>query len=183
VTLTAEEQNLIQELNRARTNPYGYAEVLEKERRPYFNGKHLKLPGTNVLLVTEEGLAAVDDAIAFLRAQQPLPPFKISPGMVSAAKEALGEVGPTGDTSCESIRKFDKFGRFEQEAVEIASFGTSDAREIVVRFVVCDGQPDRVQRTYIFEPIYSCIGLAVGEHRSAYKTMACINFTKAFHPK
>ncbi|PRP87885.1 hypothetical protein PROFUN_02622 [Planoprotostelium fungivorum] len=182
VTLTQDEQNLIHELNRARTNPSNYADVLERDRRPYFNGKHLKLPGTNVLLVTEEGVGAVDDAIAFLRAQRPLPPFKVSPGMVSAAKEAIAEVGPLGETSCESIRRFDKYGRFEQEAVEIASFGTSDAKEIVLRFIVCDGQPDRVQRTYIFEPIYSCVGFAVGEHKSAYRTMACINFTKAFNP-
>eukprot|EP01117_Protostelium_nocturnum_P020648 TRINITY_DN939_c0_g2_i1.p1 TRINITY_DN939_c0_g2~~TRINITY_DN939_c0_g2_i1.p1 ORF type:complete len:356 (+),score=88.07 TRINITY_DN939_c0_g2_i1:204-1271(+) len=184
VPLSREEQNLIQELNHARTNPSAYADILERDRKPYFeNGKHLKLPGTNVLLVTEEGVNAVNDAIHFLRSQAPLPPFKVSAGMVNAAKEAIAEVGPVGETSCESIRRFDNYGRFEQEAVEIASFGTSDSREIVLRFIVCDGQPDRIQRSYIYEPIYSCVGFSIGEHKSAYRTMACINFTKGFIPK
>jgi len=183
VSLSPDEQALVRELNKARTNPAAYADVLERERRPYFDGKNLKLPGSNVILVTEEGQFAVDDAINFLRNEKPLPPFSVSVGMTKAAKEAIAEIGPKGDTSCESIQKFEKYGRFEQEAVEIASFGTSDAKEIVVRFLVCDGSPDRVQRTYIFEPIYKAIGVAVGAHNSAYKTMACLNFTKMFHAK
>ena len=46
---------------KARTNPLEYADILEKERRPYFNGKHLKLPGSNVILVTEVRAALVQD--------------------------------------------------------------------------------------------------------------------------
>jgi uncharacterized protein YkwD len=183
VQLSPEEEGLVRELNMARSNPHAYAAILESERKPYFDGKNLKLPGSNVILVTEEGAAAVDEAIRFLRSTNPLPPFNVSSAMAKAAHEAISEVGPTGETSCESIKRFEQYGRFEQEAVEIASFGTADPREIVVRFLVCDGQPDRVQRTYVFEPIYQCIGLAIGEHKSAYKTMACINFTKMFHAK
>lgn len=183
IDLTLQEGALLKELNRARTHPHEYADILERDRKPYFDGKNLKLPNSNVILVTEEGVGAVNEAIDFLRKQKPLPPFGLSPGMTKSAREAIEEVGKIGDTACESIKRFDQYGRFEQEAVEIASFGTSDAKEIVIRFLVCDGSSDRIQRAYIFEPIYGAIGLSVGEHNSQYKTMACINFTKMFHPK
>mmetsp|Transcript_11898 Transcript_11898/g.16499 ORF Transcript_11898/g.16499 Transcript_11898/m.16499 type:complete len:317 (+) Transcript_11898:53-1003(+) len=183
IDLTLQEGALLKELNRARTHPHEYADILERDRKPYFDGKNLKLPNANVILVTEEGVGAVNEAIDFLRKQKPLPPFALSPGMTKAAREAIAEVGKIGDTACESIKRFDQYGRFEQEAVEIASFGTADAKEIVIRFLICDGSSDRIQRAYIFEPIYGAIGLSVGEHNSQYKSMACINFTKMFHPK
>jgi len=183
VELSPEEKALVQELNRVRTCPQVYADILERDRRPYFDGKHLKLPGSNVILVTEEGATAVDEAIRFLKNQKPFPPFSVSVGMTKAAKEAIGIVGPSGDTACESIQRFEQYGKFEQEAVEIASFGTKDAKEIVMRFLICDGNSERIQRTYIFEPIYKAIGVAIGSHNSAYRTMACVNFTKNFIEK
>jgi hypothetical protein len=52
----------------ARTDPQHYATLAEM--RPYFNGNNLERPG-EIILVTREGVAAVDAAIQFLRSTAP----------------------------------------------------------------------------------------------------------------
>ncbi len=64
------------ELNLARTHPKQVAEYLN-ELRPYFNGYPLEHPG-KIILITREGVAAVDEPIAFLRATLPLPALRAS---------------------------------------------------------------------------------------------------------
>ncbi|HYE14039.1 MAG TPA: hypothetical protein VD968_06320, partial [Pyrinomonadaceae bacterium] len=70
---SALEQEVIRELNLARTRPADYAAHLE-ELRALFSGRELRRPG-RVALVTEEGPAALEEAIRFLRAARPLPPL------------------------------------------------------------------------------------------------------------
>ncbi len=52
--------------------------------------------------------------------------------------------------------RLDNYGRFEVEAVELVSFGNADPREIVLRFLVGDGSPERTHRRHIFNPDYKC---------------------------
>jgi len=182
--LSVEETKLAKELSRARSHPREYAAFLQVDRRPYFDGKLLKLPNSNVSLSTEEGVSAVDEAIKFLQTVDPLPEFTVSLGMTQAAKEAVSEVGGKGEfVASKSIGKLDNYGRFEVEAVELVSFGNADAREIVLRFLVGDGNPERVHRSHIFNAGYKAIGVGVGPHSSNYKVMAIVNFSNNFIEK
>jgi uncharacterized protein YkwD len=78
------EQDVVKELNLARTDPKRYGDFLS-EMRPYFRGNYLARPG-EAIRVTQEGLAAVDEAISFLRSTAPLPALKASRGLSLAAK-------------------------------------------------------------------------------------------------
>eukprot|EP01114_Cavostelium_apophysatum_P009611 TRINITY_DN2281_c0_g1_i1.p1 TRINITY_DN2281_c0_g1~~TRINITY_DN2281_c0_g1_i1.p1 ORF type:complete len:405 (+),score=102.81 TRINITY_DN2281_c0_g1_i1:99-1313(+) len=182
--LNQEETDLANEINRARQNPREYANILQSDRRPHFNGKGLKIPGTNAILQTTEGVEAVDEAINFLNSVQPLPPFKIALGMTKAARAAVQEVGAKGEfAASRSINKLDDYGTFEVEAVELVSFGTNNSREVVLRFLVGDGNAERTHRKHMYNPDYKCIGVAVGPHQSNFKSMAVINFANGFRDK
>lgn len=180
--LSVEETKLSKEINSARKDPKGYASLLAKERRPFFEGKILKLPGSPTGLHTEEGVTAVEEAIAFLNSVYPLPELTVSAGMTKAARQAATALGITGEfKASRSIVLLDNFGKFEKEAVEIVGFGTNDAREIVFRFLVGDGNPDRTHRRYIFNPEFKCVGVSIAPHSSQFKHMACVNFANMFY--
>src|SRR5688572_4079883 len=59
------EERIIAELNEMRSNPAVYAAKIN-ERRRYYRGNVLRLPG-NVPIRTQEGLAALDEAVRSLR--------------------------------------------------------------------------------------------------------------------
>nr|MDQ3816913.1 hypothetical protein [Acidobacteriota bacterium] len=68
------EKEIIDEMNLARAEPQVYAGFVE-EYKKYYDGNRLQIPGRKKSLVTTEGVAAVDEAINFLRNQKPLPPL------------------------------------------------------------------------------------------------------------
>lgn len=63
----------------------------------------------------------------------------------------------------------------------MAGFGSDDAREIVLRFVVGDGSPSRNERKHVFNPKLQMMGVAVGDHQSAFKKMALVTFAGNFY--
>src|ERR1043165_4485 len=65
-TLSQPEQDLLNEINQVRAHPQVYATYLEK-MKPMFNGKSYK-PDAQDSFDTQEGWAAVEDAIKFLKA-------------------------------------------------------------------------------------------------------------------
>jgi len=182
LSLADQESALFRELNSVRSNPNEYAAILERERRPYFEGKMLKKPNSKIALITEEGISAVDEAIRTLRATHTLPEFTVSYGLTLAAREAVRDLN-SSDDRIDSVHRLAKYGDFEEQAVEIATFSRPpfDAREAVLRLLIGDGQPLREHRGYILSPTFKVVGVAVRELPSGTETMVClINFTKRF---
>jgi uncharacterized protein YkwD len=82
-------QDVIAEINKARSNPSAYADWLET-LRPYYNENVLSLPGEDRIR-TQSGTIALDSAITFLRQLQPLPPLTHSPGMSRGAQDHIND--------------------------------------------------------------------------------------------
>jgi hypothetical protein len=79
------EQATIDEINLARANPSAYIKYLEEFKR-YYRGREIHYPD-GLVLVSNEGVAPLDEAIAFMRSLKPLPPLKLSSGMVLCSKQ------------------------------------------------------------------------------------------------
>ena len=77
--LSKEEQDLFNEINQVRAHPEVYVTYLQK-LKPLFVGKVYKKT-----LETQEGWAAVEDAITYLQTLKPQSPFTMSLGLNQAA--------------------------------------------------------------------------------------------------
>lgn len=163
--LSKDEQDLFNEINQARAHPDIYAGYMEK-LKPLFSGKLYK--GS---LSTAEGWAAVEDAIAFLRATKPLPPLGTSWGLSLAAsthvKDQSGS-GATGHRSGNSGSMIEDrvkpFGTWQGGIGENLSYGNDSARERVLTWLIDDGFASRGHRKRIMSPDYKVAGLCCGPH-------------------
>ncbi|MBD3289815.1 hypothetical protein GF337_13495, partial [candidate division KSB1 bacterium] len=73
------EHEIVRELNLARQNPPRYAAFLQ-ELRPYYVGRYIKRPGEPVI-ITHEGVAALEEAIRYLKKAKPVGRLKYSAGL------------------------------------------------------------------------------------------------------
>lgn len=164
--LTKFDKEVIAEVNKARQNPAAYAEILAA-RRPSYNG--------------QEGVGALDEAIAFLRAASPLPPLQPSPGMSMAATDHVNDTGPKGITGHDgsdgssSFERIDRYGDRSGYVGENISYGMNSAQDVVAQLIIDDGVPSRGHRENIFNPQYQFIGVDTGSH-AQYQTMTVLNF-------
>ncbi len=168
-TFSTLEQEIINELNLARTRPTEYASYLEKWSS-YYAGKEFRQPGKPAL-VTVEGVSALDEAVRFLRAAKPLLPMAVSKGMCSGALELVKEQGASGNTGhrgadgsfCE--QRVGRFGSYLDPIGENLSYGDDTARDRVLTLLVDDGVSNRGHRNRIFNPAYKVVGVACGSHK------------------
>ncbi|MBP0018269.1 MAG: hypothetical protein J7647_12075 [Cyanobacteria bacterium SBLK] len=181
--LSTLETAIIGEMNRARTNPNSYADWLERQRR-FFNGNTLQLPG-EALIETQEGLAALDEAIVYLRSQRPLFPFNRSEGMSRGARDLVedqGRSGEEGHTSSDGLGFVDrlaKYGTFGGGAAENLSYGQKNASTIVMMLILDDGDPNRSSRNKIFNLDFRIGGVACNDHPN--REIACaINYAGSY---
>jgi len=182
LSLGDQESALFREINNVRRDPSAYADILERDRKPYFEGRHLKKPNSKVTLITEEGVSAVDECIKALATTPSLSEFTVSYGLTLAAREAVRDLS-SSDDRIDSVKRLHQYGDFEEQAVEIACFSRPpfDAKEAVLRLLIGDGQPMREHRSYILSPSLKVVGVAVRDLPYGHETIVTlINFTKRF---
>jgi uncharacterized protein YkwD len=177
------QASVLAEINLARTQPARFAEFLAA-RRPYFSGRMLRLPG-RIDLRTQEGLPALDEAIAFLRSARPLPPLTHSPRLARAAADHVRDQGPdglishAGSDGSSPFQRMDRYVKWTGHAGENISFGPQSGREIVLQLIVDDGVFDRGHRISLFTPTFRKAGVAFGPHRG-YRWMCVIDLVDGF---
>jgi len=181
--LSALEEAVVREVNLARTYPRQYASFL-KELKQYYNGKRIERPGETTVL-TKEGVAAVKEAIRFLRSVDPVPSLSSSKGLSLAAKDHVSEQGPTGATGhtgtdgSQPADRVSRYGTWQETIGENIAYGRSKAREVVMGQIIDDGVPGRGHRDNIFEPDFRVIGVGCGPH-ATYETMCVITFAGGY---
>jgi uncharacterized protein YkwD len=180
------ENAVVYEINMARTAPKDYASLL-KQCRKYYDKKILRLPGKTPIL-TKEGVRAVDEAIRFLRSLQALPPLIPSKGMSTGARDHVKDQGSLGNSQhkgsdgSQPLDRVNRYGTWEKSIGENISYGSDQARDIVMGLIIDDGVPSRGHRKNIFHSDFRVIGVACGPH-PAYRAVCVMTFAGGYKEK
>jgi uncharacterized protein YkwD len=181
-SLSRMEREVFEELNLARTHPKRYAGFLV-EMRQHFNGNRYQRPGQPIL-ITHEGVSAVNEAIGFLRSTEPLPALELSRGLSLAAQAHVedqqdGAMGHTGSDGSQPWERMNRYGTWQGEVAENIAYGGHSARAAVSQLIIDDGVPDRGHRDNIFNPEYRFVGVACGPH-ARFERMCVMDFAVAY---
>lgn len=174
------DRAVIEEMNLARTEPILYAGYL-KEFRKNFDGKFYRLPGMVIVIETNEGVAAVDEAINFLVGQKPLPLLEWSKSLADAAAELAKEQAKSGATGHNGLKSGGIMARVKRHQIEGGmigeniAYGPNSARGMVMQLLIDDGVPNRGHRKNQFNPHFDMAGVFCGAH-PLYETMCVIDF-------
>lgn len=177
------EADVLRELNLARTDPARAAKQIERWRG-YYDGNIRRAPG-EVAIRTKEGLAALEEAIAFLKSTKPLEPLEPSKGMSKGAADHVRDSGPKGRVSHDGSdgstmgERVNRYGVWKECVGENISYGKGGGRDVVLKLIIDDGVADRGHRSNIFNPDFRRVGVACGDHR-AYETMCVMTFAGAY---
>lgn len=163
------EDAVLDRINFARQYPQRYADELRHYRR-YFDGRVKSLPGDPIGIVTQEGTDAVDEAIAFLDRQAPLPPLDRGTVLALTADDfarvqgergARGHIDPAGASPGERVRRHGG----DIYVGEGIAYGIADPDEMVRQMIVDDGVPNRGHRVLLFDPQFRFAGVGCHLHR------------------
>ncbi len=180
------EQEILAEINLARTNPAQYLRYLE-DFKPYYHGKEIKFADGSTL-VTNEGVSALEEAIGFVRSLKPLPPLELRKGMVLSAKDHVNDLAKTGQSghrgSDGSITedRISRYGRWSDSVGEDIVYRTRKPREDVIALLIDDGVKSRGHRKNIFKSDFHVIGLALSPP-AKLPAMCVITFAGGFADK
>ena len=155
--------------------------------RKNFRGKEIHYPEGGVL-VTNEGVVALDDAIKFLRDVKPLPPLELRTGMVQAAKvhatdlASSGKSGHRGSDGSQAGDRMDRFGRWDDAFGENIVYDSRKPRYDVIGMIIDDGTANRGHRENLFAEGFRVIGIAI-EKRANGSSFAVVTFAGGFQDK
>jgi len=160
-----QEQAVLDEINYVRTNPQAYARELSRDQGLY-----------------REDPQALDEAVAELQRQRPLPPLTSDGRIDDAARDharAQGSRGDVGHGASGGLgQRLRKYGVYAGMSAENISYGYEDPRDVVRQLIVDSRVPGRGHRRNILSTGYSSAGVACGGHRS-YGAMCVIDFAGA----
>lgn len=170
------------EMSKVRQNPASLIPYLENHRSQ-FSGMMYRSNGVNMM--TNEGVAAVDEAINYLRICRPCSTLKLSIGMSRAAQDHVddqgpkGAVGHDGSDGSASDERVSRYGSWLHTFGENISYGPNTGLDIVAQLIVDDGVPDRGHRTNMFNPDFKVCGVACGSH-TKYRNVCVITYAGGF---
>lgn len=168
------ESGVLAELNRFRSDPAAYANVL-RAYRPRFEGKRLVAEeGGEIDILTNEGVAAVDEAIRDLRGERPLARLAWSETLARAAADHVAAQSRSG-----AVGHYTR-GRGPGERLkargggpyvnEVITYGHHSPDGVIQQLLIDDGVPDRGHRLSLLRPTHRFAGIACGAH-PVHRTM------------
>jgi len=180
---TAFERAVVQEMSDVRVRPKLYAKLL-REFRDCFEGTLWKRP-ERVPLRTEEGVAAVDEAIAFLESVRPVGPLRFNEGLARAARLHAQDIGPRG--SIEHLgadgsrlsQRLNRLGAWQGVISENIGTLEEDPKQVVLQLIIDDGVPGRGHRQNLFNPDLHQAGAGRAAHRD-YRVVTVIDYADGF---
>lgn len=174
-------RRLVDEINALRADPPAWLATLD-EFRACFNGATYESPTASaVKSVTDEGVAAVQIARDVLAALSPLPLLTLAPGLslscASFTSTQTGELSPP--TGAKARRELHGSSA---AYVELLNVGGATPKEVVLQWLVADGQETRKNRKALLNPAATHIGAAAVRNKNCFQlTFAAI--AEGFKPK
>ncbi len=184
--LSETEQGLVNEMNLARTQPRQYAEYLV-DLRQYYHGDLIEVPG-QIAVRKREGIAGIDEAIRYLKTVKPAPALVPSPGMSRAARDHVNDQGPNGSTGHRgtdgtySGKRLNRYGEWLYVTGENIAYGRREPGRIVINQIIDDGVEGRGHRLALFDPAYTRVGVACGEHKN-YRFMCVMELAGGYRER
>lgn len=180
ICATPFEQQVLATLNEIRQDPGLGARMLRQYRR-FFHAKLVSVPGA-VTLVTQEGVAPVNEAIAFLDRQAQRAPLRSADLLTDGAADHVAEQasdGSIGHAGRDGSAPGDRVRRHGGDiyVAEVITYGPRSAADVVQALVVDDGVPDRGHRSVIFDPRLRFAGVSCGPH-PAFGTMCVVDLAE-----
>jgi hypothetical protein len=174
------EKDFVDEVNQLRKDPKGFADKIEKNKQ-YFKDKVWMNPETKVGLKTQEGAAAYDDAIEYLRTKaKPAEPFTPSKALFKIAGDFLAEYQKDVDAKIEIDTVANKYGNFEGSFRRLMQFGPGNPEQTLINTIVSDGDTARKEREVLLSDDLKFIGVAHGTH-DIYKGATIITLCTKFN--
>lgn len=184
--LSPQEKQILDEINFARAKPSEYLKLL-LEFRANYKGNQIHFPDGRIL-VTNEGVAALDDAINFLRSVQPAPPLEIREGMIQAARIHATDLvtnnrsGHQGSDGSKPQDRFSRYGTWNNTVGENIVYDSRNSRSDVILMLIDDGTANRGHRKNLFKGDFGVIGIATGRRPDA-SALSVITFAGGFNEK
>lgn len=173
-----DEGQLLVQLNDARVDPMAYMHGL-KEYRTFFHANLLRYPDQDTDIATEEGVAVVDETIAYLLKQPAEGRIQFSPLLRAAAaahaadQQRSGGEGHDGSDGSDPGMRVKRLGGGGYVA-EVISYGSIDAVDAMRQLIVDDGVADRGHREVIYTSELRYAGAACAPH-PRYRTVCVID--------
>ncbi|MEL7350521.1 MAG: CAP domain-containing protein [Cyanobacteria bacterium P01_A01_bin.116] len=178
------EQEILTEHNRLRQNPQSYVPILEAYlARMDAQGNIPNGCGSNCTLLTQEGQAAVEEAIRFLQNQAPTGALAYSAEAAQAAQahaqdQRDGAIGHRGSDGSSPSQRLSQFGVESHASGENIAYGPQTAQTVLMNLLIDDGVADRGHRTNLFSPEWTMAGVGCGPH-ATIRTVCVIDYVKA----
>lgn len=181
------EQQIIFELNKVRSDPKRFADEYLEELRAGFEGNIFTYPGQDPVK-SKEGITPLNECIKILKRTPPMPILKPAEGLSKATVELLadqqkhGGIGHIARNGSTPQKRIEKYGEWDTCSAEDITYGSFEARQIVIFLLIDDGVPDRSHRKNILNPCFHFAGVAYGKHPS-YQSMCVIDYAGEYKSK
>ena len=183
------EEELVAEINRVRTDPAGYAAILSA-KKPFYRGRRIVTSSKGdqdlevTAEITQEGLPALEEAVAALRTTRRRGRLQLSRRLCRAARDHVVKQGLAGteghsDSGGEPLDRVRVYIPNVRAVAENISYGRWTARDVVFHQLVDDGVTDRGHRKSLLDPRFESIGVNCGYHR-VYGIMCVIDLAAEY---
>ena len=181
--LSTVEKDVVLEMNKARSNPALYAQLYLEPRTKKFTGNLY-----DGILMTNEGVAVVNECISFMKKAKPLALFVPEKGLSLAAQEHASSQGKTEQTGHTGVDGSTPFTRIEKYGIyktagENISYGAKSGRDIVVQLLIDDGVPRRGHRKNILNKDFSSTGVGYSKQHKIYGSVCVITYAGGYAEK
>jgi uncharacterized protein YkwD len=124
----------------------------------------------------------LNDAANFLSSQNPLGTLKPVENLAKVARdlvEAEGK-GASQQTQASAYERFSRYGKWDGEMAEMISYGGVSAKEVILQWLVDDGDAERRDRRSIMTPSFQVVGISSGHHSGVCEPFHLPSFSSSF---